>query len=298
MIKEKHIVSKQDDAIRITDYLIGVFELCPTKSSIKKAIKQKQVKVNGKDTQTGYWIKKGDVITFETDYSIYKPLELDLPIIFEDEYFAVIHKPAGISVSGNLFYTIENALSYNLKESNQSDAIRPQPTHRLDNQTSGLLIIAKTKKARIRLGEMFENKSIQKIYHALVIGDIKISGEIDTIVDKKSASTLFEKVKSIPSLKNKHLSLVKLFPKTGRTHQLRIHLSSIGFPILGDKLYGQEGMILKNKGLFLCSTGLLFIHPILGNIVDISIPVPYKFLKRMENEERRFIEFQSAHPKI
>lgn len=297
MIKEKHIVSKINEPIRLSDYLIGTFELCPTKSSIKKAIKKNQLLVNGIATKTGYWIQNGDVITYETNYETHKQLELDLPIVFEDEYLAIINKPAGISVSGNLLYTVENALSFNLKESNQSDAIRPQPTHRLDNQTSGLLIIAKTKKARIRLGEMFENKEIQKSYHAVVIGDIKDSGDIATDVDKKSAVTVFEKVNSVRSLKSKYLSLVKLFPKTGRTHQLRIHLSSLGFPILGDKLYGEDGMILKNKGLFLCSTGLKMVHPVLDSHLEISIAVPYKFLKRMENEERRFTQFQSSHPK-
>ena len=273
---------------RLSDYLVGRFDELPTRSSIKKAIKRKLIKVNNKYESSGYWVQLNDTITYKAPTLIpVKVLELSFPIIFEDDYLAIIHKPPGISVSGNQFYTIQNALTFNLKVSPQKDAIRPLPVHRLDNPTSGLLIIAKTKRARIALGDLFLRKQIKKQYHAVVIGKIKKNGQFLSAIDQKEAQTDYQRVDCVPSLKNKYLSLVSLAPKTGRTHQLRIHLSSNGHPILGDKLYGIEGLILKQKGLFLCATSLSFDHPITESKINVSIPIPYKFLKRMKNEEKR-----------
>lgn len=273
---------------RLSDYLVGVFDELPTPSSIKKALKRQQIKVNNQHQTSGYWVQVNDIISFKPPSLIpRKILELKLPILYEDDYLAVIHKPPGISVSGNQFYTIQNALPFNLKISTQADAIRPLPVHRLDNPTSGLLIIAKTKNTRIQLGDLFLRKLISKTYHALVIGKIKQNGQINLPINDKESLTEFQLIKTVPSLKSKHLSLVSLTPKTGRTHQLRIHLASIGHPILGDKIYGIEGLILKQKGLFLCATSLAFTHPVLDNPINVSIPPPNKFLKRMQNEEKR-----------
>jgi 23S rRNA pseudouridine1911/1915/1917 synthase len=218
-----------------------------------------------------------------------------LDIIFEDEHLAVIFKPAGISVSGNLFKTIQNALLYNIKISKEPDALDwPLPVHRLDNQTSGLLLIAKTKLARVKLGQAFESKTILKKYQAVIIGKTNNSGEINTDVDDKSSQSHYKLIDSVPSLKNEFLSLIELEPKTGRTHQLRIHCASINHPILGDKLYGDEGMILKNKGLFLCATTISFNHPYSLQDLTFSTPTPHKFLKRMDNEKRRFLDFNKT----
>jgi len=212
-----------------------------------------------------------------------------LDIVFEDEDMAVIIKPAGINVSGNQFKTVQNALNYNLTPSSKIDKLPwPLPVHRLDNQTSGLLIIAKTKGARIQLGKDFENKTITKHYHALVIGQLLKTGTISAPVDGKKSDSLYTSIRTVKSLKNEWISLIELSPLTGRTHQLRIHCSSIGHPILGDKLYGDEGMILKAKGLFLAAIRLTLNHPISGEPLQFEIPTPYKFIKRLENEERRF----------
>ena len=208
---------------------------------------------------------------------------------------AVIFKPAGISVSGNLFKTIQNALLYNITSSKEVDALDwPLPVHRLDNQTSGLLLIAKTKLARVKLGQAFENKTVLKKYQAVVIGKTQGSGQMNTNVDNKPSQSHYKLIASVPSLKNQFLSLIELEPKTGRTHQLRIHCTSINHPILGDKLYGNEGMILKNKGLFLCATSISFKHPFTEEDLNFSTPTPHKFLKRMENEKRRYLDFNKT----
>jgi len=213
-------------------------------------------------------------------------------VVYEDDHMAVINKPAGISVSGNLFKTVVNTLSFNLKESSEKDKLNwPLPVHRIDNPTRGLLIVAKTKTASIKLGQAFEKKQIEKKYHAVVKGETPIEGTIETSIDGKVSVSNYLKLDSSSSLKNKQLTLLELEPKTGRTHQLRIHCSSIGHPILGDNLYGEEGNTLKHKGLFLAAVSLSFKHPITNEQLDISIPTPSKFLKRLANEARRYNKY-------
>ncbi len=184
---------------------------------------------------------------------------------------------------------------FNIKLSVNKDALNwPLPVHRLDNQTSGLLLIAKSKTARVKLGQAFERKEgISKTYQAVVIGKIDQSGEISIDVDEKKSLSTYKRLSVTTSLKNEFLSLIELSPKTGRTHQLRIHCASIGFPILGDKLYGDEGMILKNKGLFLCATGISFAHPITNKKLTFSVETPYKFLKRLTSEAERFENYST-----
>ncbi len=284
-----HTVKNITAPTRLNDYLIHLFDELPTKSSIKKSLKKGRIKVNDQIQPGGYCLQEGDVITYQPPPLVPKKiLELRLEVLFEDDYLAIIQKPAGISVSGNQFYTIQNALPFNLQLSPKEDAIAPLPVHRLDHQTSGILVIAKTGSIRTKLGQLFENQSITKTYHAVVIGKPATSGQIDLAIEGKKSTTFYERISFVRSLKNGYLSLVKLSPKTGRTHQLRIHLSSIGHPILGDKLYGMEGKILRQKGLFLSATSISFVHPETNDPLQISIPIPYKFQKRMANEARRY----------
>lgn len=202
---------------------------------------------------------------------------------------AVINKPAGITVSGNSFKTIFNALPYNLKESTESDALfKPTPVHRLDNQTSGILLIAKTKTAQIELGKQFENKTIQKNYVAIVVGAIFKNCTVNSPIENKESLTFFETIEVVKSLKFKELTYLKATPKTGRTHQIRIHLASIGHPILGDKLYGDKEMLHKGKGLFLAATDITFLHPKTSEKITFKIAVPNKFNSLLNREKRRW----------
>jgi len=242
----------------------------------------------------GRYLSINDTITLvDLERTPPKPYPLILPILFEDDFIAIIHKPAGISVSGNYYKTIQNALVYNIAPSIQNDALPwALPVHRLDHQTQGLLIVAKTKTARIELGKAFENKTIVKTYQAIVIGDTLEEGSINFDVDNKPSLTTYKRLKSVPSLKSGTLTLLELYPKTGRTHQIRIHCSKSGFPILGDKLYGKPHLILKGKGLFLVATALKFHHPITKAYLSFNIPTPYKFIKRLNNEIKRFEVYQ------
>jgi 23S rRNA pseudouridine1911/1915/1917 synthase len=278
---ETHIVEKLEKPIRFQEYGVEIFNTIPTKSGIKKAIKKELIFIDGVLASTSKYISGGEKIElFESEKSsTFERLKLDLQVFFEDDYLAIIYKPAGILVSGNKFVTIANGLSQNLKKSNLSDAVKPQPIHRLDYPTSGLLLIGKTSASIIQLGKLFKEKEIQKTYFAITIGKMKPKGFINSIVDEKQAYTNYEVLQSVISERFDFLNLVKLLPKTGRKHQLRKHLSVIGNPILGDKEYFLEDKILKGKGLFLHAATLEFIHPFTKEKVSISKELPKKFIK-------------------
>ncbi|MCH2022521.1 MAG: RluA family pseudouridine synthase [Saprospiraceae bacterium] len=297
MLIETHIVPSISEAQRLSDYLCGVFPQLPSRKSVKNAIRAGLVFVDGKKGYTGDWVISDQKIElYELDQTPTKIYKYKIKVVYEDEDIAIVNKPAGISVSGNQFRTVENALLYNLIPSKKIDAFKkPRPVHRLDNQTSGLLLIAKTKQARIHLGEQFEKRSIRKNYKAIVIGQPNSNGKINFDINGKPSISVFELERTVRSLKNNYLSLLNLYPLTGRTHQLRIHLSKIGFPILGDKLYGQEGLILKGKGLFLAAVSLEFIHPITESSQLIQIKMPNKFEAILEREQRRFDVFYSEN---
>ena len=280
-IIETHIVPKLEKPIRIQEYAIGIFKTIPTKTALKKVIKKELVFVDDKIVSTAKFITGGEIINLyqSKKTSSFKRLELKLEVVFEDDYLAIINKPAGILVSGNKFKTIANALSQNLKKSTQIDAVNPQPTHRLDYPTTGLLLIGKTSAAILALNKLFENKEIQKTYFAITIGEMKKSGTINSLVDEKEAISEFEVLKTVSSERFTFLNLVKLLPKTGRRHQLRKHLSSNGNPILGDKEYAKEELILKGKGLYLHAGVLEFKHPFTKEKIIISKENPKKFLK-------------------
>ncbi|WP_262511273.1 RluA family pseudouridine synthase [Lutibacter citreus] len=257
---------------------------------MKKAIKAGRLIVNGEKTTTATWITPGQILELVVDPTNKpKVFEFNLEVIFEDEHIAAINKPAGITVSGNSFKTIANALAYNLKESNELDALlKPTPVHRLDNQTSGILLIAKTKTAQIELGKQFNNQSIQKKYSTIVIGEVLNNSIINSPIENKPSETSFEIAQVIKSLTYRELSYLQVSPKTGRTHQIRIHMASIGHPILGDKLYGNKETIHQGKGLFLCASEIKLLHPKTFKPLVLKIQIPNKFTSLLAREKRRW----------
>ncbi|WP_410198312.1 RluA family pseudouridine synthase [Aequorivita ciconiae] len=227
------------------------------------------------------FINGGELIELSISEEI-KPkrkLVFPLKVLFEDNYLAVIHKPAGILVSGNSFKTIAHALGQNIKESNLPDAVYPQPIHRLDYATTGILLVGKTSNSIRALNGMFENKEVQKIYYAVAIGEMNSSGEFTSEIDGKESQSNFALCESVLSQRFGKLNLVELEPQTGRRHQLRKHLSSIGNPILGDKEYGVENLILNGKGLYLHAYSIKFIHPFTKEEVYIKDELPERFKK-------------------
>lgn len=199
--------------------------------------------------------------------------------MFEDEYLALIHKPAGILVSGNRFKTIANALAQNLKPSNLPDATTAKAVHRLDYATTGILLVGKTQSSIQALNKMFKDKKIEKIYNAVTIDEMDGVGKINSKIDGKESQSDYKVLQTIHSKRFGKLNLVEIKPLTGRRHQLRKHLSSIGNQILGDKEYGNKDLILNGKGLYLHALSLMFIHPFTGNKKYIIDDLPQKFKK-------------------
>ena len=263
MINETHTVPPLNSPIRMQEYGVGIFISAFTKSALKKALKKKYITVNEVIATTATFIKGGEEICLSIPKEIIPKNKLIFPlkVIFEDEYLAAIHKPAGILVSGNGFKTIANALEQNIKFSRLPDAVKPQPVHRLDYPTTGILLVGKTSSSIRALNKMFEDKEIKKTYHAIVIGQINHEGIIDTPIDNKKATSTYTKLNSVSSERFGQLHLMKLNPTTGRRHQLRKHLADHGNPILGDQKYGIQDLILYGKGMYLHAYSLEFIHP-------------------------------------
>jgi 23S rRNA pseudouridine1911/1915/1917 synthase len=280
-ILETHIAKKQETQIRFQEYAVGVFNTIPTKSAIKKAIKKELLFINGILATTSKYISGGEKIElYQSEKpSTFERLKIDLEVLFEDDYLAIIYKPAGILVSGNKFVTIANGLSQNLQKSNQPDAVKPKPIHRLDYPTSGLLLVGKTSSSILKLSNLFKNKEIIKTYFAIAIGKMNRKGIIDFEIEEKKALTEYQVLQSVISERFEYLNLVKLTPKTGRKHQLRKHLLAIGNPILGDKEHFLEYKVLNGKGLFLNASSLEFIHPFTKEIIFITKENPKKFRK-------------------
>ena len=252
-----------------------------TKSALKKAIKKGCLKVNGQIASTATWVKTGDELEFTRVFTntSAKQFEFSLHVLFEDEHIAAIHKPSGILVSGNNFRTIARALPFNLAKSKERDACIPQPVHRLDFNTTGILLIGKTQKSIRLLNKAFEEKKISKKYLAITIGKMQSEGLVEPPIDGKFARTSFKVIDTVASEKYNVLNWVELKPLTGRRHQLRKHMSQIGNPILGDKDYGKEGLIASSNGMYLHAQELVFNHPITNALIQLSDPAPKKFTK-------------------
>jgi len=280
-LTETHTVPTQEKHLRLQEYGVGIFKAAATKSALKKLLKKGYIKINGVPASTATWIKGGEVLTLEIEqqHKNQKKLKLALDVLYEDEFLAVVHKPAGILVSGNSFKTLARALPQNLNESSLADACTPQPAHRLDYATTGAVLVGKTRESIRQLNQFFENKAIRKTYYAVTIGVMPTSGTINTPVDGKEAISTYTVEASVASSRFKQLNLVRLEPQTGRRHQLRKHLAGIGHPILGDRDYCPKELLLQGKGMYLHAYKLRFTHPATQKFVELEDPIPQKFLK-------------------
>jgi tRNA pseudouridine65 synthase/23S rRNA pseudouridine1911/1915/1917 synthase len=275
-----HVVPVHLEKRRCSEYLIGVFPGLETKNSVKKALKQNKITIGAEIASTGTWILGGEEIIYHIDHSKVMIWNEKIFIHFEDDNLAIVEKPAGIPTSGNQFCNLRNALPFNLKPSPLEDRmLQPEPIHRLDAGTSGLVIVAKTWQSRRLLGNKMKYKGIFKEYLALVDGEITMPQLINLTIDHKPAFTMVEKKAAYLSPTYGLLTLVSAFPYTGRTHQIRIHLASKAHPILGDKLYNLQKSG-KARGLFLHAHRVAFYHPISNNRIEVVSPIPKKFQKR------------------
>lgn len=286
----KHKVESLDRKMDIVTYSAKAFSILGSKSAVKKAIEGGRLFLNGKAANFRDQVSEGSYLELRgTGLQQARRFDLSLEVIYEDDFLMVVNKPGGIAVNGDRIKTVENALARKTQHSKIEDALpRPVAVHRIDVPTSGLVILAKTKKALIQLGRAFQDNKVSKEYMAVVHGHLPVRGRIESPVAGKHAITDFQCERVVPSHFYKHLSLVRLQPITGRTHQLRIHLTEKNHLIVGDKMYAKKHKTILGKGLFLAACRLQFQHPIEDKALDLSVPVPPKFHKLLDREEAYF----------
>lgn len=288
---------KEDEGKRIDVFLAA--ELDYTRSYIKKLIVDGLVFVNGKTVKPSYKVKENDEVVVnipEAEKIDVLPENIPLDILYEDDDIIVINKPQGMVVHpapGNYSGTLVNALLYHCKNlSGINGILRPGIVHRLDKDTSGVMVIAKNDKAHISLSNQIKERSVFKKYVAIVEGVIKDEeGKIETLIgrhpvdrkkmavieDGRYALTLYKVLERF-----KENTLVEVVIKTGRTHQIRVHMAYIGHPVVGDHVYGFKKQKFKLEGQALHSRVLGFIHPTKGVYMEFEAPLPEYFKKLIE----------------
>ncbi len=285
----RHQVETTASPVRLDRYLCDTFVIFPSRKSAYKTIKKGLVTLNGAGTTPNVSVQPGDVIRVvlsEDSSPLYKK---EIPVVYDDQYMSIVIKPPGMLVNGNAPKTMERALLFNVSQSHIEDALPvPRAVHRLDRPTGGLVVVAKTAKAMMHLSRQFEKRHVKKMYRAIVSGKMKGSGFIDTNVDNREALTGYFVIDNIPSLHTNWSTYLELYPRTGRTHQIRKHLSDLGHPVLGDTQYTTSGPLLRSKGLFLWAAGISLVHPEREWVLNVRGDVPAKFITYMEREKRRF----------
>ena len=281
---------------RLDKSLADLTEL--SRSQANEAIKAGTVLVNGKLAKAKYVVKEGDVITYvlpEEEVLEYKAEDIPLDIIYEDADVAVVNKPQGIVVhpsAGHTSGTLVNALMYHVKDlSSINGVVRPGIVHRIDKDTSGLLMIAKNDKAHNALAaELKDKKSLRK-YVAIVHGNLPNDrGVIEAPIGRSDKDRKKQAVtaKGKPAVTRftvlerfGNYTLVELQLETGRTHQIRVHMAYIGHPVAGDPLYGPR-KTLKGHGQFLHAKTLGFTHPTTGELVEFTAEEPAIFKETLD----------------
>ncbi len=290
-----HTVPDDPPMLRLDAYCAQVFDAFQSRNQARKAIKSNRVLVDGEHARTDWFPKAGWIIEAKVAPNAVLPvLKVDLDVPYQDDHIAVVVKPAGIMTRGNHRRTVHRALRHNIDISPLSDALpMPDPCHRLDYKTSGLLVCARTVQARLAILSMFAERRIHKGYRALITGRLDGEGSISAPLDGKECLTNWKAVEHTRSLHVDWFTTVDLIPVTGRTHQLRRHMADIGHPILGDEVYTGSEKLLRKQGLFLASLHLDFVHPITGASVSVSAPEPRKFAVLRERESRRWARHHS-----
>ncbi len=299
---QKFIVEKAEAGKRIDAYLSNKNE-DTSRVTIQRLIDEEKVLVNGKKTKPSYKVQENDEITQEEE----KPQEInlkaqDIPveIIYEDKDIIVVNKPKGLVVhpaNGNPDGTLVNAIMAICKDSLSGigGEIRPGIVHRLDKDTSGILVVAKNDKAHINMSEQIKEHQVKKTYIALVRGIVKENEatinmpigrstkdrkKMAVTKNGKEAITHFKVLKRYPS---ENCTLLEVRIETGRTHQIRVHLSQIGYPVIGDTTYSSGKNKWEVQGQCLHAKSLEFKHPITGKEMFLEAELP-EYLQKIIKE--------------
>lgn len=295
-ISEKEAGKRADVAL---SYLLST-----TRAQVQRMLKDGDVLSNGKKVKASYLVSAGEVfsVTIKPEKAPnLKPYDIPLDIRYEDEYLLIVNKPAGLVVHpsfGHKEKTLVNALLARSEQySDVNGTFRPGIVHRLDKDTSGLLIVCKNNKVHNKIAALLKNHEITRRYTALVRGTLKEeAGMIKTYLTRsKNNYQKMENTSDTGKLAISHFKVKERFNgytllevdlETGRTHQIRAHLEFIGTPIVGDTLYGIKNDPLYKSGQLLHASYLAFIHPFTLDKIEVSAPLP-DYFKEVLAELRR-----------
>ena len=299
---ETYIVKQEEQGKRLDAYVSNQNNEL-TRTAVQRLIEQEKILVNGKKQKVAYKVTEGDTITIEETEAKtieLKAQEIPIDIIYEDNDIIVVNKPKGMVVhpaNGNPDGTLVNAIMAICKDSLSGigGEIRPGIVHRLDKDTSGLLIVAKNDKAHVNMSEQIKNHEVKKTYIALVRGIVK---ENEATIDMPIGRSRSDRKKMAVDKNGRnavtHIKVLKRYDKytlleinieTGRTHQIRVHLSHIGYPIIGDYTYSNGKNEFGVVGQCLHAKSLEFKHPITGKEMKLEAPLPDYFediLKKLD----------------
>ena len=304
---EKVVVEENTQKKRIDSYIVDK-NMNLSRTAIKRLLDEGKILVNGKKQKPSYKPEVGDIITIEIpapEEIELKPQDIPIDIIYEDKDIIVVNKQKGMVVhpaNGNPDGTLVNAIMAICKDSLSGigGEIRPGIVHRLDKDTSGIIIVAKNDKAHINLSEQIKDHKVKKTYIALVRGIVK---ENEATINMPIGRSEKDRKKMAVTKKGKeaithfkvlqrydNYTLLQVNIETGRTHQIRVHLSQIGYPIVGDEVYSNGKNEWNVKGQCLHAKSLEFTHPITGEKMYLEAKLPEYFenmLKDLENRKRQ-----------
>lgn len=296
---KKFVINNDLELTRLDVFLSDTFNL--SRSQAQRQIKENLIKVNNKCVKSSYLLKAEDVVTVEEieEEKGLIPVEMDLNIMYEDDDIIIINKDNGIVVhpgAGNNAKTLVHGLLFRTNQLSNLYEDRPGIVHRLDADTTGLLVIAKNNEAHNHLSLQFANRSVIRKYYALVWGVIyNDTGTIDapigrdlknrqkytvTSSNSKEAITHFRVIKRF-----KEATLLEVELDTGRTHQIRVHMQYIGHPIINDPVYSNK-KTFDNSGQYLHAKTIGFIHPKTKQQVIFDSELPNYFIKMIDNFEK------------
>lgn len=296
---QKIIIEKSDEGTRLDVFVSNLYP-DKTRSHIKVMIENGLVLVNNKTVKAGYSLKAGNEVWIGEEEKVPdKAQAQDLPIdvVYEDDDLAIINKEKGMVVHPavkNTSNTLVNALLFKIKDlSGINGVMRPGIVHRLDKDTSGLMVVAKNDFAHVHLSRQIQEKTCRRHYLALVEGNFKdLNGEIKTYIERshknrlkmansdkgKIAHTLYTVRESFDKI-----DFVEFELKTGRTHQIRVHCEGLNHPILGDKLYGARIEKYHKYNQFLHAYKLVLVHPRTGKEMCFEVGLPTYFEETLKN---------------
>ena len=272
-----------------------------SRQHVQKLIREGLILVEGKTVKPSYLLKGRERVTAvlpPEEKSLLEPEDIPVEILYEDDFIAVVNKPSGLAVhpgAGRKASTLVNALLAHFSLPQKGGDVRPGIVHRLDKDTSGLIVVAKNEHSLMELSRQFRERTVEKTYLALVHGTI---AEEEGLIEVPIGRDPKNRVKFAPSLKGKRAlteflvlkryrdyTLLKLKPVTGRTHQIRVHLSFIGHPVVGDPVYGWPNPWRK-VGQLLHAYSLVFIHPVTGKTLRFEAPLPQDFQAILEGLDK------------